>query len=63
MIIYKQGWVLFAAEQEEGDRNSLKVPTTVLQAHSLSGSSCCEELLFAIGSCGNISDDPLIVMD
>lgn len=54
---------MLAAKQEEGDRNSLKVlPAAVLQAHSLSG-SCCEELLLATGSCGNISDDPLMVMD
>lgn len=53
---------MLAAKHEEGDRNSLKVLLAVLHAQSLSD-CCCEEPTFAIGSCGNITDDPLIVID
>ena len=57
--------MLFAAKHEEGDRNNLNVLLVVLHAQSLSDCccGCCEVSTFATGSCGNISDDPLIVID
>ena len=57
--------MLFAAKHEDVERNSLNVVlSAVLQAQSFSDNSCpCEELVFTIGNRGNITDDPLIVMD
>ena len=54
--------MLLAAKHEEGERNSLKVLLVVLHAQSLSD-CCCEEPMFATGSCGSITDDPLIAID
>ena len=53
-----------AAKHEAVERNSLNVVLAVLQAQSFNDNPCsCGELAFTIGSRGNITDDPLIVID